>query len=499
MKINVKGLEKTVWASPDAARALLERDFKVFVSYFFWVTKKKEFRWRKHLLKIADELLAVHRGDTTYLLINMPPRYGKTELVIKLFSAWCFAKNPKCEFIHLSYGDELALDNSSKVREIVKTAQFLHLWPECKTKSHRDGKGAWETRESGVFKASAAGGVITGFGAGSEDDCSTGEYVFSGAILIDDPLKPDDARSDPKRESVNRRWDETIKSRRNSQRTPVIVIMQRVHEMDFCGMLLVDKEFNWRRVVMPAIINENTDSEQPLSEDKHTLKQLHAMRDKNKWHFSGQYQQDPSPLGGGMIKEEWWPYYLDYNDVYNRCTLLFMTADTAYTEDSANDPSVIQFWGCEGAKRMYLLGQIRGWWEFPELLSNSSKFWKRHTQDPTGRAPRWFFVEAKASGKSLVQTLRKNGIKGAQDWKPKDWNFPDDKVGRVNESTWGIMNGDVWLPDESIAPWVTGFVQEHTRFTNNDTHLYDDQVDTMTMAYSIWRRYGGGGGTESDG
>lgn len=493
MKVDVKFIDKLVWSSPDAARALLESDLRIFTSYFFWVRKKKTFYWHEYLLEVADVLTQVHAGLITLLIINLPPRYHKTELAIIMFSAWGFAKNHSCENIHLSYGEPLALDNSDAVRSIVKSREFQHLWPDCKIVPHKDGKGAWATKSGGVFKATAAGMGVTGFGAGSQDENETGEFVYSGCISIDDPLKPQDARSDPKREAVNRNWDEVIKSRRNNSRTtPVIVTMQRIHELDFCAMLLKDTEFHWHRVIMPALLYENTPQEKPLCEAKHTHEQLIASRKKNAWQFAGQMQQDPTPEGGGIIKAEWWPYYTDLDDIYRRCNFFFMTADTAYTKNQANDPSVIHFWGCEGAKRMYSLDQIRGWWEFPDLLLNAEKFWKKHNSRKDGKKPRFLYVEAKASGKSLAQTLRTNGIKGAIDWNPKDWNFPEDKVGRVNETTWPIMNGDIWLPDESIAPWVTGFVTEHTKFTTDDTHANDDQVDNTTMAYSVWRHYGGG-------
>ncbi|MPW31945.1 phage terminase large subunit [Agarivorans sp. B2Z047] len=494
MKIDVELVDELVWAKPNIARQLLESDFYIFASYFFWVKsgKKKKLKWWKHLRKIAKKLIAIFNGELTFLIINMPPRYGKTELAIKLFSAWGYANNPACANIHLSYDEPLALDNSNDIREVLKCEEFLHLWPECATKAHKDGKGAWATTGGGTFKARQAGGGITGFGAGSADEYQDGEFTFSGYISIDDPLKPDDAHYDVKREAVNRRWDETIKTRRNSRHTPVIVIMQRIHEMDFCGMLFADDEFKWERLVLTGIINENTDHEEALCPDKHSLEELHAMKRKNKWHFAGQIQQDPSPLGGGMIKSEWWQYYLSYEEVFARCNFLFMTADTAYTKDDSNDPSVIQFWGCEGKTRMYLLDQIRGWWEFPDLVINCRKFWKRHTSNPNVRRPKRLYIEAKASGKSLTQTLRKGegGVKGARDWEPKQFRFPKDRVSRVKETTWPIMNGDIWLPDD--APWVDGFTQECERFTDNDTHLHDDQVDAMTMAYSIWRRYGGG-------
>lgn len=473
-------------------RTRLESSFQSFVRYFFKSQKGSKFVFSWHHAKICDELMRLHRGEITNLIINMPPRYSKTELVVKMFSAWCMAINPRSEFIHLSYSDPLALSNSDTVRTLIKSKDYQQLWPHVTIEVSRDSKKAWGTKQGGVFYATSAGGSVTGFGAGRIDEFENGEYNFSGAIIIDDPLKPDDARSDTKREAVNTRWDETIKSRRNSKHTPVIVIMQRLHENDFCGMLLKDKELKWNHLVLPAILNEGSDNEKALWESKHNIDDLRAMRDKNKYMFAGQMQQSPTPLGGGKLSRDKFCFYSDHAEVFSRSTMLLFTADTAYTSKSTNDPSVIQLWGCESGERMYLLDQIREWYEFPDLLNNAKIFAE------TYGAEKRFYVEAKASGLSLVQSLRKVGINAAP-WQPNHYGFPDDKAGRVNECHWTISNGSIWLPDDDIINSVTGrkmsftekFLYECERFTDDDTHEHDDQIDAMTMAVSIWRRYSG--------
>lgn len=467
-----------------------ENDFEFFVRYFFKHQKGSKFVFSWHHKRICDELMKVYRGEVTNLIINMPPRYSKTEIVVKMFSAWCMVKNPRSEFIHLSYSDPLALDNSETVKAVIKSKEFQELWPLITIKNNKDSKKAWGTEQGGVFYATAAGGSVTGFGAGRIDEFDDGKFKFSGAIIADDPLKPDDARSNVKRESINRRWDETIKSRRNSKHTPVIIIMQRLHEMDFCGMLLSDTELKWSHLVLPAILREGSDDEEALWPAKHSLEDLRKMKAKNPYMFAGQMQQQPTPEGGGKIKREYWNFYEDHAEVMGRCSMFFWVADTAYTAKTSNDPSVFSLWGCEGGNRLYLLDRRRGWWEFPELV--------RETQQRIAKyqVNNGIYIEAKASGLSLIQSLRQKGVK-AIPWKPKDYAFPDDKVGRVNESMWPIANGDVWLPDDGVVNSVTGevidwsddWVGEHERFTTDDTHMHDDMVDNTTMAVSIWQYY----------
>ena len=472
-----------------ALKEKCEQSFKLFVKYFFKIQYGTEFIWSYHHQQIADVLMDVYEGRKTYVIINMPPRYGKTALIIQMFNAWTYAKNPRCQSLHLSYSKRLALTNSSIIMDTLRLPEYQALWPESRIV--KNSKEEWKTLSGGVFKSDAAGGQVTGFGAGNlSHEMRDGKFYYSGAVFIDDPLKPDDANSDVERENVNERWDSTIKSRLNAPTTPTVVVMQRVHELDFAGKLLSDTEMKWHQLVLPAILNEGTEEESALWPEMHSLERLHKMKAKNKYVFSSQYQQDPSPKGGGLIQEQWWSRYDSFDEVYNRCTYLFMTADTAYTSKTTNDPTVIQFWGAESGTRMYLLDQVRGHWEFPELIENAAKFWNKYSgSNQFSKSPSSMYIESKASGLSLIQTLKKHGI-NARNWKPKSFKFPDDKVGRVKESSWNIMNGDIWLPSQS--DWTQGFIDECSKFTNNDTHRHDDQVDAMTMAVSVWRKNGGG-------
>ena len=260
-------------------------------------------------------------------------------------------------------------------------------------------------------------------------------------------------------------------------------------------MLLADTELKWFHRTMPALIDEGLETERALWPAKHTVEALKAMRDKKndrgevnpiaRAMFNSQMQQNPKSLEGTLLKASWWRFYADREEVMRRCTFFFFTADTAYTKDSANDPSSLMLWGAEGGKRLYLLDRVSGHWEFPVLLPTAKEFW-----DTCPDAKR-MYIEAKATGLSLVQSLRRNGVR-AHAWKPKDYGYPDDKVGRVKEASWLIFSGDVWLPDPEVAPWIDSVVDQCSAFTADDSHAHDDDVDCVTMATSIWSHYGGG-------
>lgn len=456
-------------------RERCEDDFKFFVRYFFKVTKGTKFIFSEHHHTICDALMDVFYGRTNHLIINMPPRYSKTEIAVKMFSAWCFVKNPMCEFIHLSYSDGLAMDNSDTVKQIIKSTEFVQLWPHVAVKQNKDSKKAWGTEQGGSFYATSAGGQVTGYGAGKVDDFSNGKG-FGGAIIIDDPLKPDDAYSDPKRNSVNRRWDETIKSRFNSRKTPCIVIMQRIHEEDFCGMLLNDTEYNFTHLVLPAIVDEGTDQERALWPAKHDLTSLQNMRSKNSYMFASQMQQRPSPLGGGVIKGSWFGRYSVVPPLKYRAVFV----DTAQKAKEHNDYQVAECWGLGTDGYLYLLDVMRDKFQAYELEDRIPDFWNKHKADKNGRL-RFMAVEDKSSGTELIQKIQKK-IKPRIPVKPIPRGSGANKLTRVMDVQGYIESGYVKLPMD--APWVTDFIAECESFTADDTHAHDDQIDPMCDAIS---------------
>ena len=296
-----------------------------FTRYFFKKRFKKKFILNDHHLKIFDVLQRVFSGELRKVIINMPPRYGKTEIVVHNLIAYGLALNASSKFIHLSYSDSLAASNSERVRDIVKSAEYGELFPYVKIKHQTDSKKKWETVQGGGVYATAAAGQVTGFGAGemvddSEDGLNDAQFAalleeifgtegFAGALVIDDPIKPEDANSETMRNRVNDRWDNTISNRVNSRNTPIIIIGQRLHENDLSGYV-IDKdgilsEHNpdgWFVLSLPAIVDEGLPTEHALWELKHTLAELKRMKARLGIVFDQQYQQDPKPLKGLLYK-----------------------------------------------------------------------------------------------------------------------------------------------------------------------------------------------------
>jgi hypothetical protein len=303
-----------------------------FTRYFYKKRHGRKFVVNEHHHIICDALDKVLRGELTRLIINIAPRYSKTELAVKNFIARGLALNPAAKFIHLTYAAKLALDNSEESKDIVLDDEYQQLFP-VQIKATSKAKDKWYTIGGGGVYAAASGGQVTGFGAGKVDDLDQQEldrvkeeqerqelaeqideldgYVkkirgdkgddlelmqkFGGAIIIDDPIKPEDAYSDVVRARINERFETTIRNRVNSRDTPIIVIQQRVHEMDLSGYLMDVEPEVWTVIKLPCLKEDGT-ALWPL---KHTAEELRHINLINSFVFEAQYQQDPKPMRRG--------------------------------------------------------------------------------------------------------------------------------------------------------------------------------------------------------
>ena len=361
-----------------------------YARYIYKEVHGRNFIVSNHFTIIADYLTRVFNLEITRLIINIPPRYGKTELAIKIFVSWCIAKISSSKFIHLSYSDALALDNSAQTKEYIQSDAFQRLWG-MDLKRDAQSKGKWFNEFGGGMYATASGGAITGFGAGS----TTINDTFGGAIIIDDPLKPDDAFSEVKRKSVNERYNNTIRSRVNSRETPIILIMQRLHEEDLSGYLLDGGSGeHWEHLCLPALDEDNN----ALWEQKHTFNELEQIRQSNRYTFAGQYMQRPAPDEGGEWRKEWFEIVEQNTLPSNLRWTLFI--DGAYTKNTKNDPTGLQI-GTKHNGNYYILSSIDKYLELPELV----KFIPQHIT-ASGVSVGMSKVEPKASGKSIAQLIR---------------------------------------------------------------------------------------------
>lgn len=472
-------------------KTMLERSFMKFSRYFFKQRLGYKMIVNAHHEVIVKTLVKVFTGEITRLIINIPPGYTKTELAVISFVAWTKARNPKSRFIHVTYSDSLAMENSTSTRDIIESEEYQKMWG-IKLRNDSKSKSTWKSQFGGGMQARAAGGAITGFRAGQPDD------MFSGAFIVDDPLKPDDAFSEPAIKRINGRFNGVFRSRLMQERkTPMIVIMQRISQNDPCGFLLKGGTGErWHHLCLPVRIDnskpypkeythgipiEHGLPDGPLWEFKHTDKELTELERADPYVFAAQYMQAPVALGGGIFKAEWWQYYTleSINPEFR-----IIVADTAQKTSERNDYSVFQCWGYLKGD-IYLLDQIRGRWEAPELLLKARQFWNKHYGTGAARTVgnlRYMAIEDKSSGTGLIQTLSKgNGtevkipIKAVQRSK--------DKLTRAMDTVPHIASGRVYIPSD--ASFTLDLQAEFAQFSADDTHDFDDQVDTTMDACEL--------------
>lgn len=437
-------------------KVICEEDFLFFARYIYKENHRRNFIVTPHFIKIAQTLEAVTRGEIKRLIINLPPRYGKTELAIKLFVSWCIAKWQNSKFIHLSYSDALALDNSSQTKEYIESDAFQKFW-QMNLKKDAQSKSKWFNEFGGGMYATASGGAITGFGAGVTD-----AKEFSGAIIIDDPLKPDDAFSEVRRKAVNDRFNNTIRSRVNDRDTPIIIIMQRLHEDDMSGFLLNGGSGEvWEHLCLPALDENN----KPLWEDKHNFEELERLRQADRYTFAGQYMQTPSPDEGGEWRKDWFEI-IDKSEIP---TLKWnMYIDGAYTKDTKNDPTGIQI-ATKLGNDLIVLSSIDKYMEMPELIKFIPSF-----IESLGVEIKMIYVEPKASGKSIKQLIQSQTRLNITELKSKFVNVS--KIERARTSSPYIEGGRVKLVR---GGWNENYLQQISVFPNGK---HDEHIDLTSYA-----------------
>lgn len=416
----------------------------------------------------------------TRLIINMPPGFGKTELAVINYIARGFALNPKSRYIHASYGLPLALLNSSQIKETLALDEYREYW-EVDLMADTQAKNLWRTVEGGGLRATSAGSPISGFRAGYMDFTQ-----FTGAMVIDDPLKPDDALSKTEREKVNARYMNTMHSRKAHEDVPVIVIMQRLHVEDYAANLLNGASGEkWHHLCLPVEITGDKPTEDfshaipieydlpygPLWTEKFNKEAIKGLQ-SDEYTSKSQYYQRPIPLGGAIFKEH---MFEEYEELPNM-SFRFIVADTALTEKTSSDFSVFSVFGWGKDKRLYLLDLFRKRMEVPAMEKAALSFWQKHkaVDDPIQMGTlRDFSVENKASGIGLIQRMRKSRMP------VKSIERIRSKLERAYDCVPELEVSPLLIP--KAAPWKYEFLTEMLQFTGSGSG-HDDQVDTVMDA-----------------
>jgi len=458
--------------SPSEYEALLRADFASFAQQCFHELNPRTLfaaGWFHDI--IAAKLEAVRTGRSRRVIINMPPRHLKSHLASVCFPAWCLGHDPSAQLLCVSYAQDLADKLSRDCRQIVASNWYRQLFA-TRLSPQRQAMAEFETTAQGCRLATSVGGVLTGRGA--------------DLIIIDDPLKPEEALSQTQRQAANDWFDHTLYSRLNDTRSgAIIVIMHRLHEDDLAGHVMAQED--WEVVRFPAIAEDDEmwalDSElgqyvftRQRGEALHPERQPVAILDKirrtiGEYNFAGQYQQMPSPQGGGMVKAAWFRHYAA-NERPDKFDRIVQSWDTANKASELSDFSVCTSWGIKG-KDLYLLHVLRRRMEYPELK-------RAVCEQCAAFAAEVVLIEDKASGTQLIQELVAEGIHAVTRYQPQT-----DKIMRMHAQTAMIENGFVHLPKETA--WLAEYVHELTVFPKGK---HDDQVDSTAQMLDWFKRGG---------
>ena len=407
---------------------------------------------------------------TKDIIINVPFRSTKSLIVTVMFPVWAWIKSPKLRFITSSYSATLSIELATKSRDIIFSDWFKKRWEDVfHIKKDQNLKERYENNHIGMRRATSVGGTVTGQG---------GDF-----LIVDDPLSPQMANSATERDNANEWYRTTFYSRLNQADIGVrIIIMQRVHEDDLSGFLL-DREtrLNYKHICIPATNTDGNIKPKSLEkfynkdnglfwEDRFSQKVLDDYKNAlGTYGYAGQLQQTPTPLDSGMKHRDWFRIDRFRKDE----AIVNFIIDPAYTANQKNDPSaLLAYTYTENKWQIVDCVNVRK--EFPELVKFIPEWVQKNGYTNKSR----IYVEPKASGKSIVQTLvRETGLNVKEDKPPTK-----DKVARVSDISASLESGRVSLLN---GKWNEEFLDQLTKFP---AAKHDDMVDCLVMAVNkeIW-------------
>jgi predicted phage terminase large subunit-like protein len=415
---------------------------------------------------LASTLERCRNGKARRQIVNMPPRTLKSHVCSVAWPAWLLAHDPTAQIICVSYGQDLSDKHARDCRTLMNSSFYRRLFPETVLSRDKQSVDEFVTTLGGVRLATSVGGVLTGRGG--------------DVLIIDDPLKPEDAMSETLRPGTNEWCFSTLQSRMNSQEDGVmLLLMQRLHQDDLVGA--VTEREHWEVLSLPAIAEKDETYliESPLGSrfyvrkagealhpERVSLERLEEIRRTvGSYVFQSQYQQNPTSREGGVVKYKWLRFF-EPHELPKDLAYILQSWDTAYKCGADNDYSVGTTWGVSGTN-FYLIDVFRNRLEYPALKRSIVERFRKFD-------PFKVLVEDKASGMSLLQELRSEGIWCLESRKPEPGS---DKHRRLAEQSIKFEAGRVFLPKQ--APWLDEYVLELTSFPGSK---YDDQVDSTTQA-----------------
>lgn len=474
-----------------------ESSFYEFVVHAWQTLENREFIPGWHVNALCDHLEATYRGDIRKLIINLPPRTGKSNILSVLFPAWCWIKNPGLRFLYTAYAQILSVRDSVGSRRLITSHWYQSLWGDrFSLMGDVNNKLKFDNDKTGSRIASSAGGANTGLG---------GDF-----IICDDPNSVTTSESEVSRANINNWWDYVMSTRVSNFKTARwIVAQQRTHSLDLSGHILAKNLKEWVHLCLPMefevgrkcktiVLSPNGKPWiDPRKKDGELLwpngigtKELTALKadfNYDSYRISGQLQQRPSPASGGIIQKDWFKWWKEKE--YPEFDYILQSWDTALTSGVHSCYSACTTWGVfdqNGIKNIMLLSVLREKLEYPELRKMAVRLYNNYEDtmidEPIvgNNKPHHILIEQKVSGYSLLQDLMKANIPVLK-FNP---NKHGDKIGRCRLVTNLMENGLVWLPTflpncEYLTEDAQMFLEAAALFPNDESN---DIIDSTSQA-----------------
>lgn len=472
--------------SIDMEKEILAAEMKgsllLFCQYFYPLLYGREFILpqpvgrESHVITICRALTKAFRLEitTNRLLISVPPGHGKSTMLL-MWVAWAMAQYPDSKFLYISYSISLAAKHTETIRRIIQLPHYKYLF-DVEIRHDARGKEFFQTTHGGAVAAFGSMGSIVGTDGGLP-----GLDRFSGAVILDDMLKVDEAHSETIRNSVILNYRETIQQRARGINVPFISIGQRVHEADLSAYLLSGADgYMWEHVKLQSI----DEAGNALYPEAFPLEMLRIKEEMDPYVHAAQYQQEPVPAGGSLFKPEWFVLL----DEEPEMLLTFITADTAETSKNYNDATVFCFWGIYGMQTMgRKTGELGLHWldcletrvEPKDLKDTFLDFYADCTTHAT--PPLIAAIEKKSTGVTLVSVLQE--IRGISIRAIERNRSSGSKTQRFLETQPHVAAKKVSFT--TGARHASICIEHMLKITANDSHRHDDIADNLADAIRL--------------
>lgn len=466
-----------------AFAALCRQNFSVFFQRAWREMEPGEYKHNWHVDCIAYYLEQVELGFIKRLIINVPPRTGKTLLANIAYSAWVMGRDPGKRVIGVSYGQRLSEKIGYKTRNLMESAWYREVFPHTEIDPYQASKINFMTKRGGGRFSTSVGGTLTGEGG--------------NIIILDDPMNPDEAASDIERMNSNEWIDGSLFSRLNDPaEDKIVVIMQRLHTEDTTGYLKA-KSDGWVHVCLPAYTEEKIELEYngrlweyegllwPERLSQEVLDDLQG--NMGSYAFAGQYMQSPVPVGGGEFRREYLQWYRLYDFKATGCNI-YITVDPANSKKRTSDYTAMCVWALGTDQNYYVVDGLR------ERL------------DPTERIERLFALHRKwnaISGKPPRVGYERYGMMSdihylLERQRTENYRFSVTEIttqvrkeDRIRRLLGPMSERRVWLPDDLYYRDAKGLSKSLMNDIVEQEMLmfpvaaHDDFLDAMSMLFDM--------------